>query len=47
MDGSDPRCSTTRKVLDTAGVTLTEGQVLRAIGEKDGCVSLESKQAYA
>lgn len=47
VDGSDPRCSTTRKVLDTAGVTLTEGQVLRAIGEKDGCVSLESKQAYA
>lgn len=44
-DGSDPRCSTTRVPLGT-GVTLTEGQTARVIGEKDGCVSLEATQAY-
>ena len=47
VDGADPRCSTTRMELTAAGVTLSAGQTLRAIGEKDGCVSLESQQAYA
>lgn len=46
VDGTDPRCSTTRTELGT-GVTLTEGQTARVIGEKDGCVSLEATQAYA
>lgn len=45
-DGTDPRWSTTRVALGT-GVTLTEGQTARVIGEKDGCVMLEATQAYA
>lgn len=46
-DGSDPRSSTTRKQY-TSGITLTSGMTpLRFIGEKDGCVSMESTQAYA
>lgn len=44
-DGTDPRSSTTRRVLGT-GVTLDEGQKARVIGEKDGCVGLEAEQAY-
>ena len=46
-DGTDPRCSTTRKQY-TSGITLTNGMTpLRIIGEKDGCVSIEKEQAYA
>lgn len=45
VDGTDPRTSTTRQALGS-GITLTSGQTLRCIGEKAGCVSLESTQAY-
>lgn len=47
VDGSDPRVSATRSAFPSAGVTLAQGQVLRAVGEKDGCASLEATQAYA
>lgn len=46
VDGSDPRCSTTADTLPTAGVTLTEGQTIRVVGTKDGCVGLEATKAY-
>lgn len=46
-DGTDPRCSTTRKTY-SSGITLTSGMTpLRIVGEKDGCVSIEATQAYA
>ena len=45
-DGSNPRYSTTAQVY-TAAVTLAEGQTLRAIGTKEGCVGKEATQAYA
>lgn len=46
-DGTDPRCSTTRKAY-TSAIALTSGMTpLRIVGEKDGCVSLEATQAYA
>lgn len=45
-DGSNPRYSTTAQVY-TAAVTLSEGQTLRAIGTKEGCVGKEATQAYA
>lgn len=44
-DGSNPRYSTTAQVY-TAAVTLAEGQTLRAVGTKDGCVGIEGTQAY-
>lgn len=47
VDGSDPRCSATRQELGTAGITLSDGQTLRCVGEKDGCVGLEASKAYA
>lgn len=47
VDGSDPRCSTTRRELGAAGITLGAGQTLRCVGEKDGCVGLEGVKAYA
>lgn len=46
VDGSNPRYSGTAQVY-SAAVTLEEGQTLRAIGVKDGCVGRESSQAYA
>lgn len=46
VDGSNPRYSSTAQVY-SAAVTLTEGQVFRAICVKDGCVGKESTQAYA
>ena len=46
VDGSDPRCSTTRQELTGAGITLNEGETLRCVGEKDGCVGLEGVKAY-
>lgn len=46
VDGSDPRCSTTAQDYSSA-VTLAEGQTMRAVGTKDGCVGIEGKQAYA
>lgn len=45
VDGSDPRWSTTR-ALYSSGVTLTAGQTFRAIGEKEGCVSMEATENY-
>lgn len=46
VDGSDPRSSTSRTELTAEGIVLTAGQTARCVGEKDGCVSLEAKQAY-
>lgn len=46
VDGSNPRYSETAQVY-SAAVTLAEGQVFRAVCEKDGCVGMESQQAYA
>lgn len=46
VDGTDPRSSTTAASLPTGGVTLSEGQTLRCVGIKDGCVGLEGTQAY-
>ena len=45
VDGSDPRSSTTRQQY-SSGVTLTAGQVFRAVGEKDGCVGIEGQETY-
>lgn len=46
-DGTDPRCSTTRKQYSSA-ISLTSGMTpLRIVGEKDGCVGIEATQAYA
>ena len=41
LDGSDPRTSTTRVAIGN-GIAIATGQTARAIGEKDGCVSLEA-----
>lgn len=46
VDGSDPRWSPTRALYSSA-VTLTSGQTMRAVGEKDGCVGIEGTKAYA
>jgi hypothetical protein len=45
VDGSDPRCSTTRQ-LYSSSVTLTSGQVFRCVGTKDGCVGIEGSEDY-
>lgn len=45
VDGSNPRYSDTAKVY-TAAVTLTEGQVFKAVGTKDGCVGMIGEKAY-
>ena len=45
VDGSDPRYSTTRQQYSSS-VTLTSGQVFRAVGEKDGCVGIEGQETY-
>ena len=45
-DGTNPRYSSTAQVY-TGAVTLTTGQILRAVGTKDGCVGIEGTQAYA
>ena len=44
-DGTNPRYSSTAKVY-TGAVTLTEGQVMKAVGTKDGCVGIMAEQAY-
>lgn len=44
-DGTNPRYSTTAQVY-TAAVTLAEGQTMRAIGTKDGCVGIEASKDY-
>ena len=44
-DGSNPRYSTTAQVY-TAAVTLAEGQTMRAIGTKEGCVGIEASKDY-
>lgn len=46
VDGSNPRYSATAEVYPEGGVTLTEGQVMRAIQIKDGCVGIEAEKAY-
>lgn len=46
VDGSNPRYSATAQVY-TAPVTLTEGQVFKAVGTKDGCVGVMAEKAYA
>ena len=45
VDGTDPRSSTTAETYSSA-VTLTEGQTMRAIGTKDGCVGIEATKDY-
>lgn len=45
VDGSDPRCSTTAQTY-SSGVALTSGQVMRAVGTKDGCVGIEASEDY-
>lgn len=45
-DGTNPRYSETAQVY-TGAVTLTEGQVMKAVGTKDGCVGIMAEQAYA
>lgn len=45
VDGSNPRYSDTAQVY-SAAVTLTEGQVMRAVGCKAGCVGKEGSRAY-
>lgn len=44
-DGSNPRYSNTAQIY-TSAVTLKEGETLRAVGFKPGCVGKESTQAY-
>ena len=44
-DGTNPRYSSTAQVY-TGAVTLTEGQVMKAVGTKDGCVGIMAEQAY-
>ena len=44
-DGTNPRYSDTAQIY-TAAVTLTEGQTMRAIGTKDGCVGIEGTKDY-
>lgn len=44
-DGTNPRYSTTAQVY-TAAVTLAEGQTMRAIGTKEGCVGMEASKDY-
>lgn len=44
-DGTNPRYSTTAQTY-TAAVTLSDGQTMRAIGTKDGCVGVEGTKAY-
>lgn len=44
-DGTNPRYSETAQVY-TGAVTLTEGQVMKAVGTKDGCVGIMAEQAY-
>lgn len=45
VDGTNPRYSTTAEVY-TAPVTLNPGQVLKAVGVKDGCVGMSDEKAY-
>lgn len=45
-DGTNPRYSTTAKTY-TGAVTLSAGQVMKAVGTKDGCVGIMAEQAYA
>jgi len=45
LDGTDPRCSSTAETYSSA-VTLAEGQTMRAVGTKDGCVGIEATQDY-
>ena len=45
VDGTDPRSSTTAEIYSSA-VTLAEGQTMRAVGTKDGCVGIEATQDY-
>lgn len=44
-DGSNPRYSATAQVY-TAAVTLKEGETIRAIGTKDGCIGIAAEAAY-
>lgn len=45
VDGTDPRSSKTAETYSSA-VTLTEGQTMRAVGTKDGCVGIEATKDY-
>lgn len=45
-DGTNPRYSTTAQTY-TGAVTLSAGQVMKAVGTKDGCVGIMAEQAYA
>ena len=43
VDGSDPRCSTSRVEVTGDGITVPDGAAVRCVGEKDGCACLEFK----
>ena len=45
-DGTNPRYSNTAQTY-TGAVTLSAGQVMKAVGTKDGCVGIMAEQAYA
>lgn len=45
VDGTNPRYSESAQAY-TAPVTLTEGQTMRCVGTKDGCVGVEATKAY-
>ena len=45
LDGTDPRYSSTAETY-SAAVTLAEGQTMRAVGTKDGCVGIEATKDY-
>lgn len=44
-DGSNPRYSTTAQVY-TAAVTLKEGETIKAVGTKDGCIGIAAEAEY-
>lgn len=46
VDGSNPRYSATAAAYPSGGVTLSEGETMRAIQIKDGCVGMEGQQEY-
>ena len=46
LDGTNPRYSHTAAAYPSGGVTLAEGQTMRCIQVKDGCVGIEGTKDY-
>ena len=46
LDGTNPRYSHTAAAYPSGGVTLSEGQTMRCIQVKDGCVGMEGTKDY-